>query len=77
MVDIFSSTGASHRACTTSRKHFIGFEADKDIFDALLKPLCESSDFTNDNKDDDSDEDPRPGLCNELAIYILSLDFNF
>ena len=63
VLDISASTGASHRTCAASGWHFIGFKADKDIFNALLKPLCESSDSTDDD-DDDSNNDPRPGLYN-------------
>ena len=63
MLDISASTGASHRACAASGWHFIGLEADKDIFNALLKPLCESGDSTNDD-DNDSDDYPRAGLRN-------------
>ena len=58
MLDISASTGASHLACTASRRHFIGFKADKDIFDALLKPLCGFGNSSDDDEDDDSDEDP-------------------
>ena len=54
VVDISASTGASHRACTTSRWHFIGSKADKEIFDVLLKPLCE---FGNSNDDDEEDKE--------------------
>ena len=64
VLDISASTWAFQQACTTSRRHFIGFEVDKDIFDALLKPLCESGNSTDDDKDDDSDKDPRPSLSN-------------
>ena len=53
---------ASHRACTASRRHFISFKADKDIFDVLLKPLCELGDSIDDDKDDDSNKDPQPSL---------------
>ena len=56
VVDISASIMAS-------RRHFIGFEADKEIFDALLRPLCEFGDSTNKNEEDDSNEDPRPSLC--------------
>ena len=64
VLDISASTGASHQACTASGWHFIGFEADKDIFDALLKPLCKFGNSTDDDDNDDSDEDPRLGLRN-------------
>ena len=63
VLDISASTGASHRACVASRRHFIGFEANKDIFNALLKPLCESNNSIDDD-DDNSDDNPRPGLRN-------------
>ena len=76
VLDISASTRVSHRACTAFGWHFIGFEANKDIFDALLKPLCESGDSIDDNDDDYSDEDPRRGLRNYLVLCILSLDFN-
>ena len=61
VVDILASTGASYRACNASSRHFIGFESDKEIYDVLLRPLCESGD-SNDDDDDDSDDDPRPGV---------------
>ena len=56
VVDITASTGASARACQASRRHFFGFEADKKIYDALLRPLCNSSDSNLDD-DDNTDED--------------------
>ena len=58
VVDITASTGASAQACQASRHHFFGFEAEKDIYDALLRPLCDSSDSDSDD-DDDTDEDLR------------------
>ena len=61
VVDISASTGASYRACNASDRHFIGFESDKEIYNMLLRPLCESSD-SNDDDDDDSDDDPRLGV---------------
>ena len=60
-VDISASTGASYRACNASGCHFIGFESNKEIYDILLRPLCESSDSSDDDNDD-SDDDPRPGV---------------
>ena len=62
VVDISASTGASYRAYNASGHHFIGFEFDKEIYDVLLRPLCESGD-SNDDDDDNSDDDPRPGVC--------------
>ena len=58
VVDITASTGASTRACQASRHHFFGFETKKDIYDALLRPLCNSSDSNSDDNDD-TDEDLR------------------
>ena len=63
VVDISASTGTSYRACNPSGRHFIGFKSDKEIYDMLLRPLCESGDSSDDD-DDDSDDDPRPGVCN-------------
>ena len=63
MVDISASTGASYRACNASDHNVIGFESDKEIYDMLLRPLCESSDSSDDD-DDDSDDDPRLGVLN-------------
>ena len=57
-MDITASTGASARACQASRRHFFRFEAEKDIYDAFLRPLCDSSDSDSDD-DDDTDEDLR------------------
>ena len=57
VVDISASTRASYQACNTSGCHFIGFESDKEIYDMLLRPLCESD-------DNDSDDDLWPGVCN-------------
>ena len=42
VVDISAFTRASARACKASSCHFFGFENDQDIFDILLKPLCDS-----------------------------------
>ena len=61
MVDISASTRASYRACIASGRDFIGFEFDKEIYDVLLRPLCESGDSSDDD-DDDSDDDLRPGV---------------
>ena len=61
VVDISASTRASYRACNASGCHFIGFESDKEIYDMLLRPLCESGDSSDDD-DDDSDDDPRLGV---------------
>ena len=61
VVDISASTGASYRACNASGRHFIGFKSDKEIYDVLLRPLCESGDSSDDD-DDDSDDDPRLGV---------------
>ena len=58
VVDIIASTGASARACQASGHHFFGFERDKEIYDALLMPLCDASDSGLD-EDDNTDEDPR------------------
>ena len=40
VADLSASTGASYRACKASGRHFFGLEADKSIYNALLKPLC-------------------------------------
>ena len=56
VVDITASTGASARACQVSGRHFFGFELDKEIYDALLMPLCDASDSGSD-EDDDTNED--------------------
>ena len=40
VADLSASTGASYRACKASGCHFFGLEADKRIYNALLKPLC-------------------------------------
>ena len=58
VVDIIASTGASARACQALGRHFFGFEPDKEIYDALLMPLCDAIDSSLD-EDDDTDEDPR------------------
>ena len=61
VVDILASTGASYQACNASSRHFIGFESNKEIYDMLLRPLCESGD-SSDNDDDDLDDEPWPGV---------------
>ena len=43
VADLSTSTGASYRACMASGQHFFGLEPDKEIFSALLKPLCSHS----------------------------------
>ena len=54
VVDIYASTGASARACRASGRNFFGFESDQEIFDVLLKPICDSSDDAPlDDKDDE------------------------
>ena len=58
VVDIIASTSALARACQASWRHFFGFEVEKDIYNALLRPLCDSSDSDSDD-DDDTDEDLR------------------
>ena len=63
MVDISASTRASYEASTTSDSNFISLESNKEIHDALLKPLCESNDSSDDDNDD-LDKDPQPGLRN-------------
>ena len=63
VVDILASTRASYQACNAPSRHFIGFESDKEIIDALLRPLCDS-DNSNDDDNDDSDDNPWPGVCN-------------
>ena len=60
VVDISASTKPSHQTCTTLGCHFIGFEPDKEIFDCLVKPLCEFDNSSN----DDSNKDQQRGLCN-------------
>ena len=40
VANLLASTSASYRACKASGRHFFGMEADKRIFNALLKPLC-------------------------------------
>ena len=39
VADLSASTGASYRACKASGRHFFGLEADKRIYNALLKTL--------------------------------------
>ena len=39
VADLSALTGASYKACKVSGRHFFGMEADKRIFNALLKPL--------------------------------------
>ena len=58
VVDITASTGTSSRACQASQRHFFGFKAEKEIYDALVRPLCDSSDSDSDD-DNDTDEDLR------------------
>ena len=36
-------------------RHFFGFELDLEIFDAMLKPLCDKRDDKDDNDDEDFD----------------------
>ena len=55
-MDISASTGASAQACKASSGHFFGFESDQEIFDILLKPICDSDDGL---LDDVGDEDLR------------------
>ena len=43
VADLLASTGASYRACMASGRHFFGLEPDREIFIALLKPLCSHS----------------------------------
>ena len=57
VVDISASNGASAWACRASSRHFFGFESDQEIFDVLLKPICDSSDDAP--LDDEGDEDLR------------------
>ena len=54
-MDITASTGASARACQASGRHFFEFKPDKEIYDAVLMPLCDAID-SGSNEDDDSDE---------------------
>ena len=58
VVDITASTGASARACQVSEHHFFGFEPDTEIYDALLMPFCDPSNFGSD-EDNNTYEDPR------------------
>ena len=53
VVDISASTGGSARACKASGRHFFGLEADREIYEALLKPLCTASEDTDESNDDD------------------------
>ena len=53
VVDISASTGGSARACKASRRHFFGLEADREIYEALLRPLCTASKVTDESDDDD------------------------
>ena len=39
VANLSTLTGASYRACKASGHYFFGMEADKRIFNALLKPL--------------------------------------
>ena len=52
VVDISASTGASTRACKASGHHFFGLEADREIYEVLLKPLCTASEVTDESDDD-------------------------
>ena len=54
IVDSSASTSASSRASQASRHHFFGFEPDREIFEALLKPLCSSKS----ESEEDDDKDP-------------------
>jgi hypothetical protein len=38
-ADLSASTEASLKACRASGKHFFGLEADRDIYEGLLKPM--------------------------------------
>ena len=53
VVDILASTGVSTRACKASGRHFFGLEADREIYEVLLKPLCTASKVTDESDDDD------------------------
>ena len=57
VVDITASTSASARACDASSRHFFGFESHQEIFDILLKPICDSLD--DGLMDDEGDKDLR------------------
>ena len=43
VADLLASTGASYRVCMVSSRHFFGLQPDREIFTALLKPLCSHS----------------------------------
>ena len=56
VVDISTSTAASAPACKVYARHFIGLKLDCEIFEALLKPLCTTSNAVgNSDYDDDND----------------------
>ena len=57
VVDITTSIGASTWACQASGRHFFGFKPNTEIYDALLMPLCDPSNFGLD-EDNDTDKDP-------------------
>ena len=43
VVDLLALTSASYKACKASSRHFFGLEPNKEIFNALLKPLSSHS----------------------------------
>ena len=53
VVDISASTGGSAHACKASGRHFFGLEADREIYEALLKPLCTASEVIDESDDND------------------------
>ena len=53
VVDVSASIGASARACKASGRHFFGLEADRVIYEVLLKPFCTAFEVTDKSDDDD------------------------
>ena len=53
LTRLWSTFGASTHACKASGHHFFGLEADREIFEVLLKPLCTASEVTDESDDDD------------------------
>ena len=53
VIDISASTIGSARACKASGRHFFGLDADREIYEALLKPLYTASEVTDESNDED------------------------
>ena len=52
VVDTSTSTSGSACACKASGRHFFCLEADREIYEVLLKPLCIASEVTDESDDD-------------------------